>query len=63
MKVGNKFFLQKNEQKRKDGIISCWFILKNTTHEMLIEYFKLYFIFPSYKLYISIASKPFIILN
>jgi hypothetical protein len=32
--------LQKIEQKKQDGIISSWFILKNKTHEMLMQQFK-----------------------
>jgi hypothetical protein len=30
---------KKIKQKKQDGIISCWFIFKHTTHEMLTQYF------------------------
>jgi hypothetical protein len=40
----------KKLNKRNMIEFSCWFILKNMTHEMLMQYFKLYVIFPWYEL-------------
>jgi hypothetical protein len=49
------FFFGEKLNKNKNGKKLCWFILKNSTHEMLKSYLKAYFIlawiFPASKSY------------